>query len=70
MTFAWWHILVLLVPMLPAFWSIWDIWSHSFKDYNQKMLWLILVVFMPVLGALIYIFWGRRHALRLSKDSE
>lgn len=60
MTFAWWHILILLVPMLPTFWSIWDIWRSTFQEYNQKVLWLVIVVFIPVLGGLAYIFIGRK----------
>ena len=64
MTFAWWHIAVALVPMLPAFWSIWDIWSHAFNPPERKMLWLVLVVFIPVIGALIYIVYGRKQAVK------
>lgn len=63
MTFAWWHVLVALVPMLPAFWSIWHIWTHAFNgDVQKKMLWLVLVVFLPVLGGLIYVAAGRTKA--------
>ena len=63
MTFAWWHILVLLIPILPNLWSIWDIWTHPFKDYKEKMLWLVVAVSIPVLGGLLYILIGRRNAL-------
>lgn len=59
MTFHWWHIVILILPMLPTFWSIWDVWTHDFRDRQQKMLWLCLVVFMPVIGGIIYIFTGR-----------
>ena len=73
MTFAWWHPLVALIPMLPSFWSIWHIWSHEFETPQQRALWLVLVeswyqkdkvlvVFLPVLGGIIYIFTGRTKA--------
>lgn len=62
MTFAWWHVPLLLLPILPNLWSVWDIWTHSFKDYNTKVLWLIIAVFLPVIGGLLYIFAGRRGA--------
>lgn len=62
MTFAWWHVLVALAPMLPAFWSIWHIWNHSFRTMQTKMLWLAFVVFVPVLGGIVYIFAGRKQA--------
>lgn len=63
MTFAWWHVLVAFIPILPNFWSIWDIWHHSFPTAEQRMCWLLLVVFVPFLGGLIYIFTGRKQAM-------
>lgn len=63
MTFAWWHVVVAALPLLPAFWSIWHIWTHAFDgEMNKKMMWLVLVVFLPVLGGLIYIAVGRKKA--------
>lgn len=62
MTFAWWHIPLVLLPMLPTLWSIMHIWRHQFSGPQQRSLWLLLVVFVPVLGGLIYIFTGRRKA--------
>ena len=62
MTFAWWHVLVALIPILPNLWSIWHIWNHRFSSFQQKAIWLVIAVFLPVLGGLIYIFAGRKHA--------
>ena len=62
-TLEWWHFALLIVPILPSLWSIWHIWSHDFNDDAQrKVLWLILTVFIPVIGGIIYIIAGRRHA--------
>ncbi len=66
MTFAWWHILILFIPILPNLWSIWNIWNNSFKDYNQKVLWLVIAVFIPIIGGLLYIFIGRKQVLKAS----
>ena len=55
MTFAWWHVLVALIPILPNLWSIWHIWNHRFSSFQQKAIWLVIAVFLPVLGGLIYI---------------
>ena len=63
MIFSWWHIALWLLPMLPTFWSIWHIWTHDFPDWQRKIAWLCFVVFVPVLGGIIYIFTGRRRAL-------
>ena len=62
MTFAWWHVLVALIPILPNLWSIWHIWNHRFSSFQQKAVCLVIAVFLPVLGGLIYIFAGRRLA--------
>lgn len=66
MTFHWWHVIIALIPMLPSFWAIWDVWKRSFPSFQQKALWLCLVVFLPVLGGLVYIIHlllaGRRQA--------
>ncbi len=63
MTFAWWHLAVAFLPLLPSLWSIWHIWSHDFgDDFRKKVLWLLLAVFLPVLGGCLYILLGRRHA--------
>lgn len=63
MSFAWWHPLVALLPMLPTFWSIWHVWNHQFPTPQARALWLALVVFVPVIGGVIYIFTGRKTAL-------
>ena len=63
MTFHWWHVLVALLPMLPNFWGIWDIWNHSFITPERRMLWLLLVVFVPVVGGIVYILVGRKQAM-------
>jgi len=63
MTFAWWHVLLAIVPILPNLWSIWHIWVHAFAPPERRIYWLLLAVFVPVFGGLIYIFYGRKQAL-------
>lgn len=63
MTVQWWYLIFAILPTLPNLWSIWHIWSHDFNDDMQKkVLWLVLAVFIPVLGGIIYIVAGRQHA--------
>lgn len=63
MTFAWWHVLIALIPILPNLWGVWHTWSHDFGgDFSRKTLWLVICVFLPVLGGLLYLLAGRRHA--------
>lgn len=62
MTFVWWHVLVALIPMLPTLWSIWHIWDHEFSSPQQRALWLVFVVFLPVIGGIVYLIAGRGKA--------
>ncbi|MDR2054578.1 MAG: PLDc N-terminal domain-containing protein [Desulfovibrio sp.] len=66
MSFAWWHAALAFVPVLPALWSIRHICAHEFESPQQRALWLVLVVFVPVVGGLVYIFAGRKRVLRKS----
>ncbi len=58
----WWHWVVLALPILPNLWSIWHIRSRYFISEQEKSLWFILAVFIPVIGGIIYILFGRRKA--------
>lgn len=68
MSFAWWHVLIMLIPMLPTFWSIYDIWHSVFPTPDARIFWLVFVVFVPVIGGIIYIFTGRRKATRRLRE--
>ena len=36
---------------------------NSVLPVNTKLLWLILILVAPILGCLIYLFWGKRQRL-------
>lgn len=55
-------LLLLVVPILPNLWAIWHIFRCDFNTSQEKMAWLAVAVFLPVLGGIIYLFWGRRRA--------
>ncbi|MFW6324657.1 MAG: PLDc N-terminal domain-containing protein [Desulfovibrionales bacterium] len=57
--------LILLVPILPNLWSIWHIFRCDFPTPQEKMAWLGVTVFLPVLGGLGYIFWGRKRGRKV-----
>ena len=31
-------------------------------NQNSKLLWIIIILIAPVLGSLLYIFWGRNQS--------
>ncbi|MDP3030001.1 MAG: PLD nuclease N-terminal domain-containing protein [Deltaproteobacteria bacterium] len=47
-------ILILLLPMVLTFLAIRDVVHRPFDDLQKKMIWLLIIIFLPVLGGLIY----------------
>jgi|YelNatPaOPRAMG01_1025707.scaffolds.fasta_scaffold02930_16 hypothetical protein len=41
-----------------------DILKSEFKDGLTKVIWLILVIFLPFLGSILYFFIGRDQKIR------
>ncbi len=46
--------------------AIWHAWSHSFPNENERLIWMAVCVFFPVLGLLAYILFGLRRARKNS----
>ena len=63
----WWHWLILTLPILPNLWSIWHVRGHAFATDQEKALWFVLAVFVPVLGGIGYLLFGVRRALPLGQ---
>lgn len=42
-------------------WALIDILKSDFKDGINKLIWLLVVFFLYVLGALLYVFIGRNQ---------
>ncbi|MBQ7456853.1 MAG: PLDc_N domain-containing protein [Desulfovibrio sp.] len=61
MPFSPWYILLALLPLINL-WSIWHVWAHEFSSFQQKVTWLCIAVFVPVLGGLLYLVYGRKKA--------
>ena len=65
MTFAWWHVLVALIPICCVLVFFYHFNVEELRS-DQEQINIIrgnqIAVFLPVLGGLIYIFAGRKHA--------
>ncbi len=53
--------LFLLVPLALFIWALVDILKSEFKDANNKIIWLIVVLVLPLVGAIIYLAVGRKQ---------
>ncbi|WPP48313.1 PLD nuclease N-terminal domain-containing protein [Catalinimonas niigatensis] len=54
-------LLVVLSAVMIGLWlaALRDIGRRNFKTSLSKWQWIAIVVFLPIVGALAYIFWGR-----------
>ncbi len=55
---------LLTLPIIPNLWAIWHSFHAEFATHQEKMVWIAISVFVPVLGGLIYLFWGRKRIQR------
>ena len=56
-----WTIISLFALILPIICLI-SILKNDFKN-NDKLIWLIVVIFIPLLGSVLYLFMGRKQQL-------
>jgi hypothetical protein len=41
-----------------------DILRHEFQGSNEKLIWVLVVIFMPFLGSLLYFIIGRQNRIK------
>lgn len=60
---AWQLSLLLLIVFAIPLLAIIDILRHRFKD-NEKLIWVLVVLFMPLVSALLYLALGRNKRIK------
>jgi len=53
-------LLIALLQLLLTFYCLRDIFTSKFKDTGAKIIWVLVVLFAPLLGSLAYL-QNRRH---------
>ena len=61
-----WFYLVITLPIFLNFWAIAHAFYRNFPTIQEKMVWLCLAVFVPALGGLIYLVFGRTRGVKPS----
>ncbi len=59
-----WQLALCFLPVLLNLWAIWHASSHDFPGELERPLWMILTVFVPFFGGLIYLCFGLRRSRR------
>lgn len=52
-------LLVLLLPVI----AIIDILRHDFKRESNKIVWVLVIFFLPILGSILYFLIGERDKI-------
>ena len=53
-----------LVPSILWVWALVDCLTGSFANSNDKLVWAIVIIFVPVIGWILYFAIGRQKKVR------
>jgi hypothetical protein len=57
-------LLFAVVPFALWIWAIIDLQRGKFTNNTTKLIWLVVVAFIPFLGAILYLLIGKRQKVR------
>jgi hypothetical protein len=57
------ELLILIIVFGPGLIAILDILKNDFKG-NNKIIWLLTVILVPIIGAIFYFFIGRNQKVK------
>ena len=60
-------IIVFIFTLLPSiFWiiALIDILKSDFRDTNGKIIWALVVIFLPVIGSILYFLIGKSQKIQ------
>ncbi len=52
-------LLLLLLPMVPTVLAIQDVVHRPFSEPQKKMIWLLIIIFLPPLGGITYFLFKK-----------
>ncbi len=53
-----------LFPLLVSVLAVKDVFRNRLLSNNYKLIWIIIVIMIPLLGALVYFFFGKPKSLK------
>ena len=63
-----WQLVILFLPAIFIFWALWDLSTRVFESsFVERYYWMLLVTFVPILGALIYCVFGIKRGKKIIK---
>nr|WP_223447621.1 PLD nuclease N-terminal domain-containing protein [Polaribacter litorisediminis] len=53
-----------LVSILLSIYCLINLLKHKFEN-NDKLIWILVVIFLPILGSILYLSIGKRKKLNI-----
>lgn len=57
------ELLVIIIAVTLLIWVIRDIIRSNFRDKSLKIMWIIILLLNPYIGAILYFFLGRKQKI-------
>ena len=61
-----WEYLLIAICFILWVYALVDVLRSRFEGKYEKLMWVLIVLFISTLGAVIYLLFGRSHKLRYS----
>ena len=62
---CWVAIILSLIGLALWIWALVHAIKNPALDSNERLIWVIVIVLLQLLGALIYVFFGRKQGQKL-----
>lgn len=59
-----WQVLILLIGLLLPIIALVDVIRSNFKGSNDKLIWVLVILFLNIFGALLYFLIGTRQKIK------
>lgn len=59
-----WQLALLFAPALLNLWGIWHAMRHEFPTPAERLVWVVVCIFLPILGGFVYLVAGRARIVR------
>jgi hypothetical protein len=56
---------IIMIPTILWFWALIDVMQSNFSDSNNKLMWVMIILLVPVIGSILYLIIGRNQKIKV-----
>ncbi|MBO3697492.1 PLDc N-terminal domain-containing protein [Fabibacter sp. E12] len=56
-------IILYIIPFIFVVMALIDVIRSEFRGSNDKLIWVLVIILMPVIGSILYYFFGRKQKI-------